>query len=142
MFTEIAYDSDLYRESLHLREQVLRAPLGLTLSASDTAGKHQQRHFGIVQQHTLLACLVVKTGQQPVAKLRQMAVAPVMQGQGLGKMLVDATELWLRQARFDQVELNARETAMGFYQSLGYRADGPVFQQVGIPHRCMHKRLA
>lgn len=55
---------------------------------------------------------------------------------------MDAAELWLRQAGFDQVVLDARETAIGFYQSLGYRVDGPVFQQVGIPHRCMHKLLA
>lgn len=136
MFTEIAYGSDLYRQSLHLREQVLRVPLGLTLSASDMAGEDQQKHFGIVEQHALLACLVIKAGQQPLAKLRQMAVAPAMQGRGLGRLLVDAAELWLRQAGFDQVVLDARETAIGFYQSLGYRVDGPVFQQVGIPHRC------
>ncbi|MCB5190838.1 GNAT family N-acetyltransferase [Methylobacillus arboreus] len=142
IFSEIRHASDLYDKSLRLREQVLRMPLGLTLSAADLADEAQQWHFGLVEQGDLLAFLVVKPAQKPLAKLRQMAVAPAMQGRGLGRVLVNATEQFLRQRGFDEVMLDARETAIGFYQALGYCVDGDVFQQVGIPHRCMRKSLA
>lgn len=135
------YGSHWYQQSLALREQVLRLPLGRTLDAQDVAGEAQQWHLGLVQHEALLACLVIRPELQPLAKLRQMAVQPALQGQGLGKRLVLTVEQWLIARDFDQIKLDARLTALGFYQSLGYQALGSPFEQVGIPHVLMNKRL-
>jgi predicted GNAT family N-acyltransferase len=40
-----------------------------------------------------------------------------------------------------QVHLNAQSSALGFYERLGFRADGPEFDEVGIPHRRMRQRI-
>jgi predicted GNAT family N-acyltransferase len=37
------------------------------------------------------------------------------------------------------VELNAQTHALGFYEQLGFRAQGEEFMEAGIPHR--HMRL-
>jgi predicted GNAT family N-acyltransferase len=39
--------------------------------------------------------------------------------------------------------LNARHSAFGFYEALGWRFDGEPFDSelTGIPHRLMRKRL-
>lgn len=137
----LTYGSGLYQQSLALREQVLRLPLGLKLGAEDLAGEDQQWHLGLVQQEQLLACLVIRPEQQPLAKLRQMAVQPGLQGQGLGKRLIVAVEQWLLCRDFEEVKLDARLSALGFYQRLGYQSQGSPFQQVGIPHVLMNKRL-
>ena len=135
------YDSHWYQQSLALREQVLLLPLGRKLDAHDLAGEAQQWHLALVQDQDILACLVIKPEQRPLAKLRQMAVQPAMQGQGLGQRLVLAVEQWLISQGFDQVKLDARLTALGFYQRLGYESQGKPFEQVGIPHVLMNKRL-
>jgi predicted GNAT family N-acyltransferase len=43
----------------------------------------------------------------------------------------------------EDVWLLARESAMGFYESIGYRAQGPVIvsELTGIPHRRMSLSL-
>ena len=38
---------------------------------------------------------------------------------------------------FAQVRLGAQVQALGFYERLGFVAEGPVFDDAGIPHREM-----
>ena len=40
-----------------------------------------------------------------------------------------------------QVTLGAQVTALGFYERLGFVAQGPVFEDAGIDHREMILRL-
>ena len=42
---------------------------------------------------------------------------------------------------FTEVYLHAQVTAAGFYERLGFRADGPEFDEVGIPHQCMRRAV-
>jgi predicted GNAT family N-acyltransferase len=37
--------------------------------------------------------------------------------------------------------MNARKTAVGFYEKLGYNAKGDEFEEVTIPHFLMEKTL-
>ncbi|WP_051525379.1 GNAT family N-acetyltransferase [Methylobacillus glycogenes] len=114
LLQRLDYDSHWYQQSLALREQVLRLPLGRKLDAHDLAGEAQQWHLALVHDQNILACLVIKPEQRPLAKLRQMAVQPAMQGQGLGQRLVLAVEQWLISQGFDQIKLDARLTALAF----------------------------
>ena len=73
--------------------------------------------------------------------MRQVAVATEYQGQGVGGLLVDECERWSRKNGFTRIELNARETAVHFYDRLGYHVEAEPFVEVGIPHRRMFKNL-
>jgi predicted GNAT family N-acyltransferase len=37
--------------------------------------------------------------------------------------------------------MHARESAVGFYEKLGYQINSDVFNEVNIPHYVMEKRL-
>jgi predicted GNAT family N-acyltransferase len=146
---QIEFGSAEYELSLALRHEVLRRPLGLSLSNEDTKNDAGQWHFALFAedqyqgqgQGQLLACLVVNPLSPLKVKLRQMAVAPDCQRQGLGQLLVKATENFLRNRNVQTVELHARSSATGFYQRLGYEPSGPVFSEVGIDHQKMWKQL-
>jgi len=140
-FIEIVFDSPMYQAELELRNSILRAPLGLALSVEDLKNEELQLHFGIVESDTLLACLVIKPIDQSQVRLRQMAVAKTHQGQGLGSLLVSQTESMLRARGFNEVLLHARQTAIGFYQHLGYSISGEIFTEIGIPHINMNKAI-
>jgi len=43
---------------------------------------------------------------------------------------------------YREIVLHARESAVRFYESVGYVAEGEAFTEVTIPHRKMVKRLA
>lgn len=141
-FRIIDFDSDAYRQTLWLREQVLRRPLGQSLSERDLEGEQDQWHFGLFDENgRLTACLVAApTGDRSV-RLRQMAVDPDHHSQGLGRRLIRAVEEELDRRGITSIGLHARTSAAGFYARLGYRATGDEFMEVGVPHRAMGKTL-
>ena len=80
---EIKYNTAEYTESLRLRSDVLRVPLGKELSDSDTFGEERQLHFGCFKENQLKGCIVAKpTEIEEEVKLRQMAVTTSFQGKG------------------------------------------------------------
>lgn len=131
------WGSKLQIQSIGLRYEVLRKPLGLFFSPAELSEEDHQIHVAMVKGDRVLAVLLLKISEANVAKMRQVAVAASLQGQGLGKQLVKFSEEVCRQKKVSRIELHARKTAIPFYLSLGYEAEGPEFEEVGIPHQKM-----
>ena len=140
-FVEIDWNSDLYSLEIELRARLLRAPLGLTFSSEELEAESAELHFALVDQDQVLACAVIVPLSSDLAKLRQMAVHENHQRQGLGSSLIRQIEPALQNRGFQQIELNAREEAVNFYQRLGYQTVGDRFMEVGIGHWKMYRQL-
>jgi predicted GNAT family N-acyltransferase len=141
-FVEIVFASEQYQQSLVLRQDILRAPLGLVLSEHDLHGENRQRHFGLVTPESqLIACVVIKPVDTMTVRLRQMAVMMDFQGQGLGRGLVISVERQLKHDNIKHIELHARVVAQEFYAALGYHLTGEPFMEIGIPHVAMYKDI-
>lgn len=138
---EIEWCSPEYQTALELRHEVLRAPLGLRLTAEELDGEHGQLHFGVVEGDDFIATLVARPRSPTLIQLRQMAVRPDRQGQGAGKFLIDYCEADLRARGFVEITLNARLTAVPFYKQLGYETVGEVFEQITLEHQKMVKQM-
>lgn len=140
---EIApHRSELYQQAVKLRRRILRVPLGLDFSPEELDHEASDKHFVGLVDDQVVACLVMAPQNCSVVKMRQVAVDASLQGQGLGSKLVQASEAWAKEAGYSQIELNARDTAVQFYESLDYRIVGEEFVEVGIPHRKMVKDIA
>ena len=76
-------------------------------------------------------------------QVRQVAVDSGARGRGVGLALMNAIELLAAEQGADELWLNARDSAYGFYERLGFKAEGEEFvsELTGIPHRLMRKRL-
>ncbi|MEX0319833.1 MAG: GNAT family N-acetyltransferase [Ruegeria sp.] len=73
-----------------------------------------------------------------VAKIGRVCVLPEARGTGLGAALIGhGVEVASARGRVRRVMLGARVRAMGFYEKLGFRACGPVYDSAGIAHRDM-----
>ncbi|MEO9930056.1 GNAT family N-acetyltransferase [Rhodopirellula bahusiensis] len=139
-FLEIEWCTPLYQEALDLRHRVLREPLGLRLTAEELDGEYADLHFGLRNgTENLAAVLSAKLLTSSAVKLRQMAVDPDQQGEGLGAKLLVEVETALEQRGYTQFQLHARETAIGFYEKAGYTAVGETFTEISLPHRKMVK---
>lgn len=141
IFIQFKVNTQEYQQSLVLREHVLRAPLGLTLSEQDLTGENEQLHFGFFSQQQIQAVVLLKPISSETLKLRQMAVSSEQQGKGVGKALIQQVELNVSNLGYQKIEMAARVTAVPFYQSLGYETDGEPFEEVGISHIKMAKFL-
>lgn len=73
--------------------------------------------------------------------LGRLAVVSAARRTGLGAQLVRAIEAAGLDRGAVEVELHAQVRALGFYERLGYAAEGPVYEDAGIPHRTMTRVL-
>jgi YbgC/YbaW family acyl-CoA thioester hydrolase len=97
---------------------------------------------------TNLAGLPVATGRlitaglpKGEAKIGRMAVLNGSRALGLGQQVLQALIEAARQRDVERLTLHAQTSAQVFYQRAGFLPDGPVFDEVGIPHIVMTLRL-
>ena len=130
-----------YDQALRLREAVLRAPLGLTLTSDELAGEDRCFHLGRFANGRLLAVLLLRPLDEHTVKMRQVAVHPDFQNRGLGFQLVAFAERFAKERGFTKIVAHARGTALGFYGNAGYAITGDDFLETTIPHRLVTKDL-
>jgi len=75
------------------------------------------------------------------AKIGRMAVLASHRGTGLGALVLDALEREAGARGIRHIKLSAQLHARGFYERCGYTAHGGIYDDVGIPHVDMDKRL-
>ena len=76
-----------------------------------------------------------------VGKVERVAVVEPRRGEGLGRALMDAVESAAAEAGYEEVVLHAQVPVVGFYERLDYEVTSEEFEDAGIPHREMRKRL-
>jgi predicted GNAT family N-acyltransferase len=74
-------------------------------------------------------------------KIGRMAVLRERRGQGIGRSILAFLMERARQRGFDRAVLHAQLTAEGFYLKNGYLPEGEVFEEAGIAHRRMCRKL-
>lgn len=131
----------LYSQMLTLRHEVLRKPLGMSVYEDDLSKEVGELLLVAVGDGEVGGCLIIRKLNATRAKLRQMAVSEKLQGKGIGAKLIAAAEETLIQKTITSIELNARATAVSFYEKLGYQTVGETFMEVGIPHLLMQKSI-
>ena len=136
----VAHASPDYAALVELRRAVLRRPLGLDFTAEQLAAEASQFHLGAWDGRTPLGCLALRVNNGE-ARMRQVAVAPDVQRRGVGRLLAAECEAEARRRGAALMTLHARQTALAFYERLGYAAEGALFLEVGLPHRKMTKAL-
>jgi predicted GNAT family N-acyltransferase len=84
----------------------------------------------------------VGTGRlTPAGKIGRVAVVRKCRGTGLGQRIMRLLVDEARHRGLTEVRLSAQLSAMPFYEKLGFRAEGKVFEEAGIPHRNMRMPL-
>jgi len=139
---QVNVDDTDYWQVYDLREEVLRKPIGLSLKDEDMSGDRLDIILAAYDGEKVVGCLMLHpTEQKDVRKLRQMAVAPECQGKKIGQQLVLAAEALLKKQDVNKIVLHARQTAIGFYEKLGYKITSCIFTEVNIPHVVMEKMI-
>jgi YbgC/YbaW family acyl-CoA thioester hydrolase len=77
-----------------------------------------------------------------VSKIGRMAVHEVLRGTGVGRQLLQALMARARERGDEAIALHAQRSAQGFYEGLGFSAQGAPFMEANIPHVGMRRSLA
>ncbi|MDQ1374310.1 MAG: hypothetical protein QOJ09_1648 [Actinomycetota bacterium] len=124
-----------------LRRRVLLVPpRPLELDGDNLPGTF---HLGVVDDADELIGVATFVPTPRGVQLRGMAVDPASQGGGVGRLLLSAALDRLRSAGVTRVWCNARDSAVPFYERLGFTVTGPGFRHAesGLPHHPMELLL-
>lgn len=132
-------------ELLPLRRAVLRP--GQEVRASEYDRSPGIRHVVAVDGTEVVGCASIYPspyeGEPAAWQLRGMAVAPGLQGTGIGaRVLLLAIDI-ARAAGGSLLWANARVTALGFYERLGFEAIGAEYLHgpLELPHKLVRLAL-
>jgi predicted GNAT family N-acyltransferase len=85
----------------------------------------------------------VGTGRlEATGKIGRLAVLKAYRGLGLGSELLEWLVGQARRQGFESVYLHAQLHALPFYLSHGFVLQGSVFDEAGVPHQRMSRKLA
>ncbi|WP_395048168.1 GNAT family N-acetyltransferase [Flavobacterium sp.] len=136
------------QETFLVRNLVLRLGKPIETCFFDGDNLEQTKHFGYFNNGKIVGVLSVYKNKNVIFKfpnqyqIRGMAILEEFQGNGCGKLLVKHCEDCLISSEANLIWFNARETAVPFYEKLGYTKNGFPFviTDVGI-HFLMFKNL-
>jgi predicted GNAT family N-acyltransferase len=140
----VGYPSPLLAAAVDLRYRVLHEPFGVERdddwNDQDPASTHVVATVedDVIGYARLIAEEGGKTGQ-----IRQVAVAPQWERRGVGTALIQGAIDEAGRLGMTDVWLNARLTAVPFYEKLGFKVTSGVFRtpRTYLPHVRMDRPL-
>lgn len=138
---QIDHGSKEYEQMIQLRTAILRQPLGLSFSKEELEKEKENILIAAFEDDEMLGCCMMAPIDKNCVQLRQMAVPGNLQGKGVGASILSFAENLARDKGFKKMMMHARDTAIGFYEKLGYKISGSEFLELNIPHHVMEKGL-
>ena len=135
--TELEWD-----KYFNFRWEMLRKPLGMSKETLKDELEDDSHHLiAVDEQKEVIGGGRLHFNNNKEGQIRYMAVSNTIQRKGLGSAIVSELEAIAREKGIQEMVLNARENAISFYLSMGYKETGPYKSDTGIPHITMCKKL-
>jgi len=169
MVRRIEFESPEYWEFFRIRQSELHRPIGLTYSEAERGAERVCLHLVVQGRRSrergsgprvqtvradeegsspegsgdavVLGGALLSPWSDHALKMRQVAVALDSREQGMGRVLVRAAEEVARELGYEWIVAHARAKVVPFYEKLGYSVRRASFQEVGILHRLVLRRL-
>jgi len=140
------FDSDEYRRGLLLRAEILRITEGIAdyyvnLVFGLHDGEKDHIFVGAFRGKNLIGTVSLAPQENGSLMLRQFAVDTKLQGQGIGRKLIDTAHEAARERGFRHIELHARQNVVGFYEKAGYAPNGKVHSSPSLTTVEMEREL-
>lgn len=130
------------REIVFIEEQSV--PESLERDADDAKAYHV---LALAKGHAIGTGRLVELPEAPAGetgrwgRVGRMAVLQAERKSGIGSKLLSALESEARKRKLAGIMLHAQLSAMEFYKRHGYEPHGAVFEEAGMPHLEMKKKL-
>lgn len=99
-------------------------------------------HFVASKGAEAVGAARMRTYGKGTGKVERVAVKSSERGTGLGRALMEVLEQAARDLGYTKLKLNAQCHAQRFYEKLGYVPVGDIFEEAGIEHIAMEKKLS
>ncbi|HUX80154.1 MAG TPA: GNAT family N-acetyltransferase [Alphaproteobacteria bacterium] len=137
-FKIVEHASCDYQNALSLREDVLRKPLGLSLTSEEQLQEKDHIHIAGFLGEDLCATVSL-VPQEGKIKMRQVAVRADCRSKGIASAMLQFCEDYALYHEFNEIYCYARETVVSFYLKNNYLREGEPFIEQTILHVKMRK---
>lgn len=131
-----------------VRHSVLRVGKPIESCNFDGDDLPSTHHFGAFSNEQLVGVISLFENGNPTYleqksfQIRGMAVVTSYQKQGIGEALVCEAENFCFTQKATLIWFNARSSAIGFYEKMGYESKGIEFEIKDVgPHFLMYKQI-
>lgn len=140
---DIAFGSSRYDELVELRYKILLEPLGLKFLDHHRAKEANYLHIGCIESldDKLIGGLILAPVNDEEIRMMQVAVCTRYQGEGVGRDMVKYAEKRAKEAGYSKLVMHAMLSVVNFYERMGYKQEGEIFEENGITFAKMVKQL-
>lgn len=124
-----------------VRYQVFQVEQGVDAALEFDGLDEQAEHWLAIQNGQAIGTARMRYLNPQVVKLERVAVLFTARGQGIGKKLMEKILIILSERQVREVRIHAQTAVEAFYGKLGFKPEGEMFQEAGIPHVKMSKQL-
>ena len=139
-FKEIAHKSPEWTNAVRLREKILREPLGSKFTEKEL--EEEKNHIqiaGFLENELVATAVLVPEGDK--MKMQRVAVTENLRSLNIGSEMMIFCEKIASDKNFKVMYCHARDSAVNFYSKNQYEKEGDYFDEDGIPHLKMIKKL-
>lgn len=137
---------ELLDKVLQLRKEVFVDEQGVDINLEhddlDTLDNPLVEHFAL----TLYEDIVIGTARviyidDKIVRLGRFSIHPNLRHQGFGLKFLRVIENYYFRKKVESMIVHSQQHAISFYASAGFEPYGQLYDEAGIPHQNMHKRL-
>lgn len=134
--------SEISKAAVAIRTQVFmieqNVPKSIELDNLDDQTIH---YVGFIDNKPITTARIAENDDHTNWHIQRVATIVEARGNGYAGQLLKQIIADAKQANIHNLDLGAQVQAIGFYEKLGFTAEGPVFQEANIDHRHMILKL-
>ena len=140
---DVDFGSSRYDQLVELRYKILLEPLGLKFLDMYREKEMGYLHIGCVEglDDSLVGGLMLAPLNDEEIRMMQVAVDTKYQREGIGREMVKYAEARAKDAGYSRIVMHSMLSVVHFYEKMGYRQEGDIFEENGITFARMVKDL-
>jgi predicted GNAT family N-acyltransferase len=139
-FKEIEHNSPEWTDAVRLREKILREPLGSKFSDEELVEeKNHIQIAGFMGKELIATAVLVPEGDN--MKMQRVVVLETLRNNNIGSSMMEFCESLAQRKGVKVMYCHARDSAVNFYSRNNYEKEGEYFDEDGIPHLKMKKKM-
>ena len=133
--------NDLNDDIIAIRNEAFVIGRGVPKEVEFDGRDNVHMHFCVYDENALVSCLRAEDIGGGMMHIGRVATKGSERGKGHGRVLFDFLFNYAKEHGFKYIEVSAVHTAVGFYEKLGFIAEGEYYLETGVNHIYMKKSL-
>lgn len=109
----------------YVRVQTMVKGFGIPMNQEFDEGDNEDSLYVLILDdiYPVATCRIHVLEGEDSVKIERVSVLEEYRKKGIGRLLIEAAEEWIRELGAEKIIITSRDEAVGFYEALGYQAD-------------------